>query len=144
MTNEERLIDLEIRITRQDDLVDTLNTQVYRQQEKLLELEALCVALANRMREFAASASERAAAIALVVPELTFVALPGAADVNPVAFALSIAIVAFIMIAPGHGHLAAALEEAPVECPLVGIRVLAICRPLRDPRPFGKPTHTWA
>ncbi len=61
MTNEERLIDLEIRITRQDDLVDTLNTQVYRQQEKLLELEALCVALANRMREFAASASERTA-----------------------------------------------------------------------------------
>lgn len=61
MTNEERLIDLEIRISRQDDLVDTLNTQVYRQQEKLLELEALCVALANRMREFAASASERTA-----------------------------------------------------------------------------------
>ena len=39
MTNEERLIDLEIRITRQDDLVDTLNTQVYRQQLKIDELE---------------------------------------------------------------------------------------------------------
>ena len=59
MTNEERLIDLEIRIARQDDLVETLNTQAYRQQNKIDELEALCVALLGRMREFAASASER-------------------------------------------------------------------------------------
>ncbi len=59
MTNEERLIDLEIRISRQDDLVETLNTQVYRQQQKIDELEALCLAMLGRMREFAASASER-------------------------------------------------------------------------------------
>ena len=58
MTNEERLIDLEIKITRQDDLLETLNTQVYRQQEKIDELETLCVALLGRMREFAGSASE--------------------------------------------------------------------------------------
>jgi SlyX protein len=63
MTNEERLIDLEVRIARQDDLLDTLNTQVYRQQKKLDELEALNVALANRMREFAVSASERTAPV---------------------------------------------------------------------------------
>jgi uncharacterized coiled-coil protein SlyX len=36
MNTEERLIDLEIRLSRQDDLVDTLNTQVYRQQKKLM------------------------------------------------------------------------------------------------------------
>lgn len=59
MTNEERLIDLEIRITRQDDLVETLNTQVYRQQKKIDELEALCLALLGRVRDIAASANER-------------------------------------------------------------------------------------
>lgn len=63
MTNEERLIDLEIRITRQDDLVDTLNTQVYRQQLKIDELETLCIALATRLREFASSANERSATV---------------------------------------------------------------------------------
>jgi SlyX protein len=63
MTNEERLMDLEVRITRQDDLLDTLNTQVYRQQKKIDELQALNVALANRMREFAISASERTAQV---------------------------------------------------------------------------------
>ncbi|AZP12467.1 SlyX family protein [Undibacterium parvum] len=59
MTTEERLIDLEIKITRQDDLLDTLNTLVYRQQEKISELEALCLALATRMRELAVSANQR-------------------------------------------------------------------------------------
>jgi SlyX protein len=59
MATEERLIDLEIKIARQDDLVETLNTQVYRQQKKIDELETLCVALVNRMRDFSASASER-------------------------------------------------------------------------------------
>lgn len=63
MTNEEHLIDLEIRISRQDDLLETLNTQVYRQQKKIDELEALCLALLGRMRDLAASASERAAIV---------------------------------------------------------------------------------
>ncbi|CAN5866959.1 hypothetical protein BH11PSE12_BH11PSE12_06650 [soil metagenome] len=61
MINEERLIDLEVRIARQDDLVDTLNTQVYRQQKKIDDLEALCLALAGRLRELAVSASQRTA-----------------------------------------------------------------------------------
>lgn len=59
MSNEERLIDLEIRIARQDDLVETLNTQVYQQQKKLDELEQLCMALAGRLREFAINANQR-------------------------------------------------------------------------------------
>ena len=33
MILEERLVDLEIKLTRQEDLVETLNTQVYRQQK---------------------------------------------------------------------------------------------------------------
>ncbi|MBC3920756.1 SlyX family protein [Undibacterium sp. CY18W] len=60
---EERLIDLEIRLTRQDDLVDTLNTQVYRQQKKIDELEALCTAMAARIREVAVTASQRTAVV---------------------------------------------------------------------------------
>jgi SlyX protein len=59
MPHEERIIDLEIRIARQDDLVDTLNTQVYLQQKKIDELEKLCAALANRMREIAISVNQR-------------------------------------------------------------------------------------
>jgi len=63
MNTEERLADLEIRLSRQDDLVETLNTQVYRQQKKIDELEALCSALAGRMRELAISASQRNAVV---------------------------------------------------------------------------------
>jgi SlyX protein len=59
MSVEERIIDLEIRLTRQDDLVDTLNTQVYQQQKKIDELEKLCVALAGRLRELAITANQR-------------------------------------------------------------------------------------
>jgi SlyX protein len=63
MTNEDRINQLEIELARQDDLVDTLNTQVYRQQKKLDELEALCTALANRIREVAVTASQRTAVV---------------------------------------------------------------------------------
>lgn len=59
MNTEERLIDFEIRLSRQDDLVDTLNTQVYRQQKKIDELEALCAAMAGRIRELAVMASQK-------------------------------------------------------------------------------------
>lgn len=63
MTTEERLIDLEIRLTRQDDLVDTLNTQVYRQQKKIDELEALCAVMAAQIRELTMNANQRGAAV---------------------------------------------------------------------------------
>lgn len=51
MTTEDRLVDIEIRLARQDDLIDTLNQTVYRQQKKIDELEALCAALARHIRE---------------------------------------------------------------------------------------------
>lgn len=63
ISHEERIIDLEIRLARQDDLLDTLNTQVYQQQKKIDELEKLCSALASRLREVAISASQRQAPI---------------------------------------------------------------------------------
>ncbi len=51
MNTEERLIEIEIKLARQEDLVDTLNQSVYRQQRKIEELEALCAALARHVRE---------------------------------------------------------------------------------------------
>lgn len=55
MTPEERMMDLEVRLARQEDLVDTLNQTVYRQQTKLDELETLVSALAGRIKEVAAA-----------------------------------------------------------------------------------------
>ena len=63
MPLEERLIDLEIRIARQDDLMDTLNSLVYQQQKKIDALETLCGALASRLREIAAHNNQRSGVI---------------------------------------------------------------------------------
>lgn len=51
MELHERLENLEIRLTSQDDLLDALNQTVYRQQKKIDELEALCAMLAQRIAE---------------------------------------------------------------------------------------------
>jgi SlyX protein len=48
---EDRLADIEIALARQDDLLDTLNTTVWKQQRRIDELEALCAALAQRLAE---------------------------------------------------------------------------------------------
>ncbi|GAA4024021.1 SlyX family protein [Actimicrobium antarcticum] len=47
---EDRLIDIEIKLSRQEDLLDTLNETVYRQQKKITELEGLCAALARHLQ----------------------------------------------------------------------------------------------
>jgi SlyX protein len=49
--DEERLVDIEIKLARQEDLLDALNSTVYRQQRRIDELEALCGALAKRIAE---------------------------------------------------------------------------------------------
>ncbi len=59
MTNEDRLVDIEIRIARQEDMIDTLNKTVYEQRKKIDELEALCTALARHIREIRDAANER-------------------------------------------------------------------------------------
>lgn len=53
MDAEKRLMDVELKLVAQDDLLDTLNTTVYRQQKKIDELENLCAALAKRLKEMA-------------------------------------------------------------------------------------------
>lgn len=58
MTTDERLVDVEIRIARQEDLIDVLNKTVYEQQKKIDELEALCTALARHMKDLRDAASD--------------------------------------------------------------------------------------
>jgi SlyX protein len=56
---DDRIVDIEIKLARQEDLVDTLNQMVYQQQKKIDELEALCSALARRLKDLASAAAER-------------------------------------------------------------------------------------
>ena len=58
LMNEDRLIDIEIKLSRQEDLVESLNEVVYRQQKKIDELEAVCTALARHLHT-ADAAAER-------------------------------------------------------------------------------------
>lgn len=53
MTLEERLVEIELKLTAQEDLVQTLNEQVYQQQKQLSDLKALCAALVKRLGEVA-------------------------------------------------------------------------------------------
>lgn len=55
MDTEQRLADMELKLVAQDDLLDALNTTVYRQQNKIDELESLCTALAKRLKEISVS-----------------------------------------------------------------------------------------
>lgn len=47
---EERLKEIEIKVTSQDDLAQALSQLVYQQQKQIDELRALCTALAARLR----------------------------------------------------------------------------------------------
>ena len=49
--DDERLVNIEIKLARQEDLLEELNTIVYRQQRRIDELEALCSLLARRVAE---------------------------------------------------------------------------------------------
>ena len=60
--NEDRIVDIEIKLTRQEDLVDVLNKIVYEQQKKIDELESLCIALVGRLKEIASGGNEQGAA----------------------------------------------------------------------------------
>jgi SlyX protein len=57
---EERLIDIESKITFQEDLLQDLNRTVYEQQKKIERLEALCESLIGHVRELSEAAGERA------------------------------------------------------------------------------------
>ena len=55
---EERLENIEAKITFQEDLIEELNKTVYQQQQKLERLEAICKSLAGRIQSLAEAGNE--------------------------------------------------------------------------------------
>jgi len=55
---EERLVNIEAKITFQEDQIDELNKMVYQQQQKLERLEAVCEALARQIRSMSETGNE--------------------------------------------------------------------------------------
>ncbi len=51
MQDEERMTEIEIKLTRQEDLLDELNQIVYRQQKELMAMQTLVQDLTRQMRE---------------------------------------------------------------------------------------------
>lgn len=47
---EKRLVNIETKITFQEDLIEELNKIVYRQQQKLNQLEAICTSLTRHLQ----------------------------------------------------------------------------------------------
>lgn len=52
---EDRLIDIELKLTAQEDLTQSLSQQVYRQQKLIDELRALCGMLLRRLDDVGGS-----------------------------------------------------------------------------------------
>ncbi len=55
---EERLENIETKITFQEDQIEELNKTVYQQQLKLERLDAICEALARELRALAKAGNE--------------------------------------------------------------------------------------
>jgi SlyX protein len=53
--NEERLVNIETKISLQEDLLDELNKMVYQQQKKLDQLDEVCRMLARHIESLAES-----------------------------------------------------------------------------------------
>lgn len=49
--DDERLVDIEIKLARSDDMLEELNRVVYEQQKKIDRLEVLYTAMLRRMPE---------------------------------------------------------------------------------------------
>ncbi|MDB5775577.1 MAG: SlyX family protein [Herbaspirillum sp.] len=58
MNPEDRLIAIESKIAEQEDLVESLNQTVYRQQQQIDQLEELLSALVRRMKDSGAESSD--------------------------------------------------------------------------------------
>ncbi len=55
---EERIVNIETKISFQEDQIEELNKTVYQQQQKLERLEAICEALARELRALAEAGNE--------------------------------------------------------------------------------------
>lgn len=49
---DERLMNIELKITSQEDIIDDLNKTIYQQQKKIDQLENSLKALAKQLKEF--------------------------------------------------------------------------------------------
>jgi SlyX protein len=63
VSNEERLVDIEIKLSHQEDLVESLNQLVYEQQTRIDLLDKRCEALIRQVRELADSVGSRGGAV---------------------------------------------------------------------------------
>ncbi|MBU1691301.1 MAG: SlyX family protein [Gammaproteobacteria bacterium] len=59
MSDEERLVDIEIKLSHQENTVEELNKVVCQQQKKLDHLEAVCEALIRHVKELSDGAAEQ-------------------------------------------------------------------------------------
>ena len=50
MNQEDRFINLEIKLAQQEDLVDELNKTIYRQERRIDQLEAMVAKMADYVR----------------------------------------------------------------------------------------------
>ena len=50
---QNRMMEIEIKLSRQEDLLDTLNQLVYEQQKKIDQLSTLCSGLNRQLSEIA-------------------------------------------------------------------------------------------
>ena len=55
MSNEDRFVDIEIKLAHQEDLVESLNQMVYQQSRRIDQLEAMVAGLAEHIRTSAQS-----------------------------------------------------------------------------------------
>ena len=55
---EERLENIETKVSYQEDQIEELNKTVYQQQQKLERLDAICEALARQMRSLAEAGND--------------------------------------------------------------------------------------
>lgn len=56
---EDRLIEIEIKLSHQEDAVEELNKVVCQQQKKISHLEEICAALIRHVKELSDSADEQ-------------------------------------------------------------------------------------
>lgn len=50
MSQEDRFVDIEIKLAHQEDLVETLNQTIYQQGRRIDQLEAMVAKLAEHVR----------------------------------------------------------------------------------------------
>lgn len=58
MTNEDRLVEIETKISFQEDLIQELNNAIYEQQKKIDRLEAICNSLVGHIKDLSRTVAD--------------------------------------------------------------------------------------